>query len=287
MLDINFIGCGKVGKTLGRLITMHQLGNVKDVVTTSLKSAEAAVEFIGAGKGCTNYSELSPADIYFITTQDDQIEMACNELLAEAKIKEGAIFIHCSGSLSSEALREVGQIRCYAFSVHPVKSFANPKLSAEHFSGTYCGYEGDEVAFPVLHRLFAGMGAILFPVTKAQKAIYHAAGVIANNYLVGLHHVASECYQFAGVDEKIAYQITSMLMQDALQNLQQFDHKKALTGPLQRGDIDTIRRHLSQLITLPQINAVYTSLGKAIIPITEHTNPFKETLTALFQGEND
>ncbi|MFV0822189.1 DUF2520 domain-containing protein [Tatlockia micdadei] len=286
MLAINFVGCGNLGKTLGRLITVHHLGKVEGVVTTSLKSADKAVEFIGAGKSCTNYSELPTADIYFITTGDDLIETVCNQLIAEAKVAKGAIIIHCSGSLSSDVLMQARDAGCYAFSVHPVKSFANPELSVEQFSGTYCGYEGDEAVFPTLNALFTGMGAILFPITKEQKPIYHAAGVIANNYIVGLHYLASECYRFAGVDENIAYQMTSMLMSEAIQNLQKFNHKNALTGPLQRGDIEVVREHLSHLTALPQIKAVYASLGEAIIPISDRAKQLKDKFVALFQEQS-
>ncbi|KTC85484.1 MULTISPECIES: Rossmann-like and DUF2520 domain-containing protein [Legionella] len=286
MLNINFIGCGNLGKTLGRLITQAQVGTVKGVLTKSQETADAAVEFIGAGKSYLKLNELPRAEIYFITTPDDLIEATCKQLLAEARIETGAIFIHCSGSLSAKVFQRARDQSCYAMSVHPIKSFANPELSAKSFSGTYCGYEGDLDVFPVIKALFEGIGAHLFPIKKEQKMIYHAAGVLANNYLVTLHHIASECYQLAGLREDLAYKITSMLMNDALQNLQNSSHEKALTGPLQRGDISIIEEHLSQLIIKPIIKEAYAVLGEATLSITKHKKELKQVLAALLRKED-
>ncbi|KTD39101.1 hypothetical protein Lnau_0300 [Legionella nautarum] len=287
MLNINFIGCGNLGKTLGRIITQEQLGTVKGILTGSEETANASVKFIGAGKSYLKLSELPQANIYFITTRDDLIERTCKQLLIEAKIETGAIFIHCSGSLSSTALQYARDQGHFAMSVHPIKSFANPEISAKTFRGTYCGYEGDLEIFPVVKALFEGIGAHLFPIKKEQKTIYHAAGVIANNYLVTLHHIASECYHLAGLSEDLAYKITSMLMKDALQNLQNSSHKKALTGPLQRGDIKIIEEHLSQLTTQSAIKEVYAILGEATLSLTEHKKEIKEVLAALLREEGE
>ncbi len=149
--------------------------------------------------------------------------------------------------------------------------------------GTYCAYEGDQEIFPVVNKLFTGIGGVLFALNKEQKTIYHAAGVMANNYLVSLSATASECYQLAGLDEEIACQITSMFMADALQNIQQSGHKNALTGPLQRGDVDSIKKHLLHLKNMPRIKAVYSALGEATIPLTHHTKELQQILTALLQ----
>lgn len=286
MLNINFIGCGNLGKTLGRLITQEQVATVKGVLTRSQETTDAAVKFIGAGESYLKFSELPKANIYFITTRDDLIEATCKQLLAEAKIETGAIFIHCSGSLSSRVLQCARDQGYFAMSVHPIKSFANPELSVKTFPGTYCGYEGDLEIFPVVKALFEGIAAHLFPIKKEQKTIYHAAGVIANNYLVTLHHIASECYQLAGISEELANKITSMLMKDALQNLQNSSPNKALTGPLQRGDIKIIKEHLSQLTFKPLIKEVYAVLGEATLSITEHKKELKDVLAALLREED-
>ena len=83
------------------------------------------------------------------------------------------------------------------------------------------------------------------------------------------------------LDEDVAHQITSMLMNDALKNLQVTNHKQALTGPLQRGDTTVIKQHLYSLDSVPKMKMVYSVLGQAIIPITEHPKKLKDDLYTL------
>lgn len=288
MLTINVIGCGRVGKTLAKLIKEKNLGLIGGLLNSTYESTQAAVKFVGEGKSCKTISELPTADIYLIATRDDLIEQTCSNLVKETTLKKGAIVIHCSGSLSSDILKDAQQVGCYTLSIHPIKSFANPETSVATFLGTYCAYEGDEKALAVIGPLFQSMGAVLFSIKKELKTLYHAAGVIANNYLVGLHHTAYQCYLSAGVDEKTSYKVASMLMNDALKNLQTSNHKQSLTGPLARGDTGVINKHLSSLDHMLLVKDVYKILGKATLPITNHSNEIKNDLeNSLDESQNN
>ena len=97
---INFIGCGRVGKSIAHLFCTNKLATIGGIVTSSLKSAATSVEFIGEGTAYTAMKNLSPADIYFITTPDEIIEATCNRLVKETILKKESIVVHCSGSLS-------------------------------------------------------------------------------------------------------------------------------------------------------------------------------------------
>ena len=173
-------------------------------------------------------------------------------------------------------------------SIHPIKSFANPSKTIETFNGTYCSIEGDEKAIFILTSLFQKIGAIIFPIKKENKSLYHAGGVIANNYLITLHYQAMQCYIKAGVDQDIAKKIVSQLMKDALDNVNNSPHHQALTGPIQRGDMKTVSKHINSLkqdILSPELKDIYLSLGRGTLPFTNHELSIKNKLKNLLTEE--
>lgn len=287
MTTINFIGCGKVGKTLARLFVDKKSAVVKGVCNLNEKSAQAAVDFIREGKSYTDITQLSFADIYFITTTDSAIEKVCEDLVRCNLLKKGVIVVHCSGSLSSEILKKARGAGCYTASIHPLKSFAHPEVSITDFAGTFCSYEGDEEAYFILHRLFSSIGAIVFRIKKEYKPLYHTASVIANNYLIALHYTASQCYQKSGIEPAMASKIASQLMQEALKNLNSLSHTDALTGPLQRGDIETVKENLSALNNLPEIKNLYIILAERLLLIAKISEEKKAAFLTLFNKIQD
>ncbi|HEX4045167.1 MAG TPA: DUF2520 domain-containing protein [Gammaproteobacteria bacterium] len=284
--SINIIGCGRLGKTIAKLFVQSNSATITGIVNTSLKSANEAITFIGQGKAFQSIADLPPADIYFITTPDDVIATIANQL-AEKNLAKQSIIVHCSGSFSSELLNRVKEQACYAVSIHPLKSFANPSQSVASFSGTYCAIEGDAAALTIIQSLFNAIGGRVFSINKTSKSIYHAAGVMSNNYLVSLHYHALQCYLNAGVDEETAKNIVSMLMNDALNNLKDLPHTAALTGPIQRGDTQTIHNHVVALVDNISLEKetkdIYSALGLGTIVLTEHDEEKKLALRALYQ----
>lgn len=278
---INIIGCGKLGKTIGKLIKINQLGEMIGILNASNASTLDAVQFLGAGTPHQSIETLPPADIYFITTRDDMIPTVASQLRHAGKLSPTSTVLHCSGSLTSDVLFPVKKSGASVCSIHPIKSFANPLQAIETFKGTYCAIEGDEPATSLISDLFQKLGAIILPIKKDKKAIYHTGGVMANNYLVTLHHHATQCYINTGIEEETAKKIVSMLMNDALNNLKTLNHQKSLTGPIQRGDVNTINNHLRALNTDNNFHAtkeIYKSLGRSTISLTTHNQDIKNQL---------
>ncbi|OGO93865.1 MAG: hypothetical protein A3F10_04895 [Coxiella sp. RIFCSPHIGHO2_12_FULL_42_15] len=280
-MSINFIGCGRLGKTIASLFKRSGIAEVATVCNSSFESSCRAVHFIGQGSAVKCFKELSPAHIFFITSRDDQLSEICNQLVDEQALKPGMIVVHCSGSLSSDILAKAQTIGCYTASIHPIKSFADPATSINNFSGTYCAIEGDEQAKSIIRELFRQIGGIPFDINKENKHLYHAAGAMANNYLVTLHYHAVQCYKSAGVDENVANEVVSMLMNDALLNINKYSHAGALTGPIQRGDINTVKTHINALENNPAIKALYLRLGLSTLPLTDHANETKKKLEEI------
>lgn len=274
--SLNIIGAGKLGKTLGYLLKdkLH----IKNILNRSQFSANAARDFIGAGDALTHYADLTPADIYLIAVPDTQISLACLALVDTQILKPGDIVFHCSGLLSSDLLIPAQAAGASIASLHPNKSFAKPENSITDFAGTFCALEGDPAATDCLTKIFTALGAIIFPLEKENKEIYHAASTIASNYLVTLSSIAFSCYKKAGLSDEIAKSIANNLMQGTLENLMKLSHQQALTGAIQRGDQLTLSQHMQALACQPDIQKIYALLGLQTLALTTHDEEKKQQL---------
>ena len=281
MYTINIIGCGKLGKTIAKLFTINSVGQILGIVNSTIESSAEAARYVGQGAAFASIKELPAADIYFITTRDGYIKKVCEELVAAKNLKKGAIIVHCSGALSSNELDIAKTLGCLIASVHPVRSFADPDMSVSAFKGTICAFEGDGEVLPSMKKLFESIGGNIFMIKGENKKQYHSAIVMANNYLVTLHFHATKNLISAGVDDKTAKILISSMMLDALNNLKNLEHKKALTGPVQRGDVETIRGHLASIEDKSTRN-IYATLGEGTLPLTSHAPELINELEALF-----
>src|SRR5687767_1099611 len=127
MKTLTIIGAGNLGKTLGRLWHQHGTFRIQDVCCRSLAHADAATAFIGSGRAVEGLQVLRAADVYLISTPDDQV-VACSDLLAGTGLLHGdSIVFHCSGALAASVLAEVRRSGAAVASIHPVRSFASPE----------------------------------------------------------------------------------------------------------------------------------------------------------------
>jgi predicted short-subunit dehydrogenase-like oxidoreductase (DUF2520 family) len=236
---LSIIGCGNVGKALGRAWTRNGAFAIRQVLNRTPDSARRAAAFIGSGQAAASYAELEPADIYLIGTGDDQIAACGDALVRAGLVSPASIVFHCSGALRSDVLRSARERGAQVAAVHPIRSFADPAQVAQDFAGTYCGIEGDRRALKVLSEGFAAIGAKLVPIDAEHKAIYHAAAVFASNYLVTLLDVAVRAYAKAGVPQDVALELLGPLVRNTADNALRLGPRAALTGPIARGDMRT------------------------------------------------
>lgn len=262
---LSIVGCGKVGRSLGRLWAGTQVFAVHDVLNRSQQSALDAVVFIGAGRPIDDYADLRPADIYLIATPDDRIEDCCGALAASGQLSSACVVFHCSGALGAGALRRATQCGAAVASIHPIRSFARPEQVVRDFSGTYCGSEGDRRALDTLNDGFAAIGAKLVAIDGEKKILYHAAAVFASNYLVTLLDLAQHAYVEAGIAPDIALKLIEPLVRETADNVFQLGPPAALTGPVSRGDTATVER---QLKAVANWNQAYGDLYRDFAALT-------------------
>ena len=242
---LNIVGAGKVGRVLGRLFARSGTFVLQDVLTRSADSAAQACAFMGGGTACASLDAMRAADVWMLAVGDDQIASACAQLAG--RLAPGAVVFHCSGARSSIELADAAQAGALTASVHPIRSFADPVQVAEHFGGTFCGIEGDAAALPMLTSAFEAIGARPVAIDAAAKTVYHAASVFASNYLVTVLDAALRAYQAAGVSEDVARQLAAPLATETMANVFRLGAGAALTGPIARGDFETVARQQTAL----------------------------------------
>jgi predicted short-subunit dehydrogenase-like oxidoreductase (DUF2520 family) len=261
--SLNIVGAGHVGRALGRLFYQHGVFVLQDVLTRSQASAQAAVDFIGAGRAVDDMAALNPAKVWMLAVSDDRIGEVARRLAAGCDLT-GAVVFHCSGAKASAELDALQAASALIASVHPVRSFADPQQVADAFDGTFCGVEGDAQALALLTPAFEAIGARTVAIDAAAKTVYHAASVFASNYLTTVLDAALRAYQAAGIPFDVARELARPLAGETLANVFRLGPEAALSGPIARGDTATVARQQAAVTAWdPATGALYEALASA------------------------
>ncbi|AZP11759.1 Rossmann-like and DUF2520 domain-containing protein [Undibacterium parvum] len=273
--SLNIIGAGKVGRVLGRQFSQHQVFHLGQVCNRSLASALDALQFIGAGEAISDMAQLQPADVTMLTVPDDQIQASCAALLELGLLLPGSVLFHCSGAKASTELAAASALGVQIASLHPVRSFADPAALAANFSGSICSIEGDAAALIILSTALNAIDAKVVEIQAENKLLYHAGSVFASNYLVTLMETALQAYQAAGIPRETALAMAQPLATLSLDNVFKLGTAAALTGPIARGDMQTVG--LQQQV-VERWDKTAGDLYQAFIPPTIELAARKKTL---------
>jgi len=248
-LTIAIVGQGKVGQSLHQLLSLTEHDTC--LIGRSLSDQRSAVK---------------EAHISLLTTPDDDIQTLSRQL--SDSFKPDSVVAHCSGALSSGILSAARQNNCALASIHPLNSFPTLAASLTTFSnaehGTYLYAEGDRLALELLLPLAREIGFKTLTLAPKAKTAYHAACVFACNYLTTLMDISLATAETASLERDEFWQAIQPLIQTTLTNISERGTVKSLSGPLARGDIETIERHLS---VLDENTTSYKQLGLSTLKI--------------------
>jgi predicted short-subunit dehydrogenase-like oxidoreductase (DUF2520 family) len=187
------------------------------------------------------------AEIVLVATPDDAIAAAARSLLEAGAVRPGHAVLHLSGLLDRRALQALESTGAALGSFHPLQTIADPRTAVERLRSSWAGIEGDARALHAGQRLAGWLGMHAVRVEAASKPLYHAAAVMVANYTVALAGVAERLARAAGIPGELAGRIHLPLLAGAAENLRSTTAAAALTGPLRRGDVETVRCHLASL----------------------------------------
>lgn len=270
MRTLNIIGSGRVGRACGRLWAERKVFQIQDVLTRSRASAAQGVKFIGAGHAVGHLDEMRSADVWMVATRDDAIMPSCATLAASGKVTPDDIVFHMSGATPSSDLGAVKERGALIASVHPIKTFTDAGLAVQTFPGTFCSAEGDAEALKVLKPAFEKIGARVFDIKAELKPVYHAGGVFACNYLAALVEAALRAHEKAGIPRKASLSALEPMVRETVDAIFDKGPAKALTGPISRGDVATVKRQLAAVAGWdPGMAELYRGLGLIAVALAE------------------
>ena len=201
---------------------------------------------------------LRRASVVCLAVPDGAITPLAAELVREGAIGSSSVVLHLSGLLDRAALEPLAASGAGLGSFHPLQTIADPAAGPERLAGAYAGIEGDERALAVGESLATALRMHTVRLAGAAKAVYHAGAVMAANYTVALAAVAERLAAAAGVPAQAAARIYLPLVRGAAANLD-LGPAVALTGPVRRGDAQTVAAHLGALD--PADRVLYRRLG--------------------------
>ena len=284
-----------------KTIAVIGLGNVGSAlchIFTNTPATKTSYDFIAAGHDCEDsinklnelgikieitdvISAIERSDLCLLTVRDSQIEELCD--LHSTRFKSGAIVAHCSGLLDSEILssakRNSGASIC---SLHPLTSFPTAKAAIKTLGrpqhSTYLYGEGDPEALSFCETLFNRLGFNSARIERDAKPTYHAACVFASNYLVSLIDTSLTVANSTGIDKNQFSKSIMPLVRATLSNIEETGAYNALSGPIVRGDADTVSKHIEVLSKLDSslLNS-YSQLGERALEISKAKGTLSES----------
>jgi predicted short-subunit dehydrogenase-like oxidoreductase (DUF2520 family) len=263
-MDIGFIGAGTVGTALA--LRLSERGHcVVAIASRTPASAERLAARLGGGCRVATKDEVAAsAEMVFITTPDDAIQSVASEVAWHA----GQSVVHCSGVASTDILEAAHRAGAQVGGFHPLQSFANVEAALRNIPGSTFGLEAEEPLLSRLKGMAEVLGGTFVVLGPGDKVLYHAAAVMACNYFVTLVKLSTDLWQCFGVDSKTAFAALRPLVQGTVNNLAEVGLPQALTGPIARGDIGTLERHLFALNErVPEVVSTYCELGLQTIPV--------------------
>jgi len=261
---IGFIGAGTTGTALAVRLAQHGY-HVIAVSSRSLTSAEKLAGRVSDCKAYNGAQEVADiAQLVFITTPDDTI----SKIAAEVQWHRGQSVVHCSGAHSIDILEPAKQLGANTGCFHPLQTFASVDQAIENIPGSTFAIEAEETLSSTLKEMATVLEGDWVILKAGDKVLYHAAAVFACNYLVTLVKLATDLWQTFDVSPSQATKALMPLLKGTLSNIENVGLPNCLTGPIARGDLGTISRHIESLEKqATPLLSIYKELGLQTIPI--------------------
>lgn len=249
---VSIIGIGRVGQTLANALQSAGYSIVALVFhhTAQAKKSRPLFPLVRfphtALLGSDQIARLPVSDVILITTPDDAIAPTAEQLAKAHPGERRRAVMHTSGALSSEALASVAAGGFSVASIHPLVAIDPADGDSTMRDAFYC-IEGDKAAVSFAKRIAVDLGGTPIIIKREQKALYHAAALMASPHLIALFDLALELMAASGVKWADARKMLFPLVEGTVKNLRARPPSKALTGTFARGDLGTVERHLKVL----------------------------------------
>lgn len=255
-----------MGQALGRLLR-ERGESIAAVAGRSPQRTVEAAAFVGGGAKAVSYGDIPQHAAYVLIAVPDDVIGGVARTLAGAGMR-GGVALHTSGARGPEALAALAAAGVACGTLHPLQTVANPEEGIRVLPGVAFAIDGAPQAAAWAGRLVALLEGLALQIPAASRPLYHAAAVMASNYPVALISMAVILMKEAGVDEASARRALEPLARTSVENAFRLGPAAALTGPIARGDADTVRGHLAALARAPAgVESLYRAAGRATLEI--------------------
>ena len=258
-LDVGVVGTGRAGSVIGAALKRagHQVKACTAVTDLSKLRAEALLP----GVAILSIEEtVADRDLILLSIPDDVLAQVVSGLAATNAVSPGTFVLHLSGRYGIDILRPLTELGCLPLALHHVMTFTGTSIDLNRLSACPFGVTTHPTLRPVAETLVMEMGGEPVWVPEASRSLYHAALTFGANNLMTLVNQTSELLESAGITnpEALVAPLLSASLDNALRN-----GDSALTGPIARGDAETVREHLRVLAIFdPAVTQAYRSLAR-------------------------
>lgn len=287
-MKIGFIGAGKVGCSLGRYFAENGRGlgpEVGGYFSRSNESAEDAARFTSS-RAYENVNDLiDECDVIFLTVPDGNIRDVWQQV-REWDIK-GKTICHCSGAMSAgDAFEGIGETGAFGYSIHPLFAVSDRYNAYRELTGVFFTLEGDGLVlggdaestragcsadFFRLKDALERMGNPTYVIDSRDKTLYHCAAAVASNLVCGLIDQSIAMMGRCGFSEEDAVKALAPILTGNMAHIAHDGPTKSLTGPIERNDVTTVRKHLESLAD--DEREVYRMLSVRLVAMAGRRHP--------------
>ncbi len=268
------VGAGRAGRALAAALRVAGVSHV-------LVDRTQVVEQHGPPVFASRDDAIAASPVILLAVRDGQLDVALDALRVQPHLT-GVIVLQVSGSAEPAARERITADGVHCGTFHPLLPLIDPSLASFRLQGSVIGIEGDSPALAIAGRLAARLGASTILIPRAERAAYHAAAVIASNFPVTLAALAEGLLSRIGVEPAAAHRAVRTLMAASVENLAAAPRAlDALTGPMARGDVATVRAHSTALHGSRPYHDVYEVISRATLALMQARGDDPATMAAL------
>lgn len=279
-MKIGFIGAGKVGCTLGKYFAERDI-EVTGYYSRTFASAKDAAAFTGTKAYDDPAALIGDSDVLFLTVPDRTITPAYEGLRQYGLA--GKMLCHCSGAMTArEAFPGIEETGASGYSIHPLFPVSSKDESYRVLEGAFFCVEGDDAHLSQWKTLLESLRLRVQIIPADAKVRYHAACAIASNLYCALVQTSVDLLEECGFTKSLALEALAPLMRSNLERILQVGPQDALTGPVERNDAGTVKKHVA-CIPAGKEQALYCAASEKLVEMASRRHP-EEDYSALLDG---
>lgn len=269
-MKIGFIGAGKVGFSMGKFFTQGNIP-VTGYYSRHRESAQEAALFTNSKQYDELETLIRDSDALFLTVPDGMITSVFQQL-KNFEISDKQI-CHCSGAMTAEeAFPEISRAGAYGYSIHPLFPVSSKYESYRELPGAFFCIEGDGPHLTKWKALLEALGPTVQIISAQSKVRYHAACAISSNLMCALVWESLNLLETCGFSQELALRALAPLMQSNLRHITESGPISALTGPIERCDTSTVKKHLDCFPT-DEERLLYCTVSQKLLQIAKLKHP--------------